>query len=82
MNNRLSRSDPGIGCFVVFRLFMCERAASEGGWDLGLVRVESADLGGIAMDVEQRLGLVNLLLIQGIFLLQPFAKMMTELIFA
>ena len=81
MNNRLSRSDPGIGCFVVFRLFICERAASEGGWNLGLVRVESADLGGIAMDVAQR-GLVNLLLIQGIFLLQPFAKMMTELIFA
>ena len=48
MNNRLSRSDGGVGCLTAFRLFVCEWVILEGGCDLGLLlRDGTADLGGM-----------------------------------
>ena len=48
MNNRLSRSDGGVGCLTAFRLLVCEWAILEGGCDLGLLlRDGTADLRGM-----------------------------------
>ena len=60
MNNRLSRSDAGVGCFVAFRLFVCEWAVLEGGWDFGFLREDSVE-GDIAGDEYSSLVKIGLI---------------------
>jgi hypothetical protein len=48
VNNRLSRSDGGVGCLTAFRLFVCEWAVLDGGC---VLRDETVDLGGIVVSI-------------------------------